>query len=635
MAIIHKLVDSGAEAYLPFLLAREREIRRKRSDNSDGSMSGGYAVKYELGDGIEGELRMVGNQSFVRLTINGGSRVGTKWVAFMFEPDTQYSDSNNTPTFDGPQESKRPIPPVFVMPDTGTEPIFDTSKFRYPVGSQYGPGSDEYPTIDGPQIQVGTVGEANDIRAEYISGLLKELSVEDRVGARSYPKPTKDKNGEYEYALNFGITFHKVLETKTITFPGTPPVTITNTYYRAWDTYTPANDVEVAHIKWFLDEKKPYIAAANATFAAAYAEWQAELAEWRATVLAEWEAKNVLEQVCPPYFKDLLGKQREGRSAQVAALYAEMRRGMGSLCIASRVLHPMYIPKEAPTEELAGPGTEWIEPGQSVPRHESVTTSYTLAIFPTCDGDGMRANTYVNAYPYASGGQNNPYISLSQGFGYIVNGTLYDKDRAVPGGTMRLMDQYQDWLESSRSPATGLVSFDLVYGNVPGEVYIALFEFYGYDFKTEQWMWSPSIDLLNTNPLRSCYTICFSYPDHEREAAYADRPDAMQQIAQVRSYAFLKHTKTPTGWSPAINVSAPQIVVSVSNVSLGDIPAVWCAVNGVQDWMLPASPDPNIAVDAAFMATSNPSTPGQVGSIGELKEWIHAQCLSRFNIPFN
>ena len=633
MAIIHKLVESGAEAYLPFLLARERVIRRQRSDGADGSMSGGYSVKYEFGD-ITAELRMVGNQSFVRLSVTGDVNVSRTWVAFMFEPDTQFSDSNNVPIFNGPQDSKRPTPPEFVTPDTGTEPVFDSSKFRYPTGGLV-PGSDEYPTIDGPQIEEGTVGEANDIRAEYISGLLKELSVEDRVEARSYPEPTKDKNGEYKYALNFGITFHKVLESNTFTIPGDPPVTITHIYYRAWDTYTPANDVEVAHIKWFLDEKKPYIAAANATFAAAYAEWQAELAEWRATVLAEWEAKNVLEQVCPPYFKDLLGKQREGRSAQVAALYAEMRKGMGSLCIASPALHPQYMPKEEPSEELAVTVAEWVGPGKYVDVSESWTSEYTIAIYPVCDGDRMRARTYVNAYPYSPpDAQNSPYVSLDQGFGYRVNGTLYDLDSSKPGATVRLLPQYQDWLESDRRPAQNVVSFDLLYGNVPGEVYIALFEFYGYDFKTEQWMWSPSIDLLNTNPLRSCYTICFSYPDHEREAAYADRPDAMQQIAQVRSYAFLKHTKTPTGWSPAINVSAPQIVVSVSNVSLGDIPAVWCAVNGVQDWMLPASPDPNIAVDAAFMATSNPSTPGQVGSIGELKEWIHAQCLSRFQIPF-
>ena len=74
MAIIHKLVESGAEAYLPFLLARERVIRRQRSDGADGSMSGGYSVKYEFGD-ITAELRMVGNQSFVRLTLNGGSNV--------------------------------------------------------------------------------------------------------------------------------------------------------------------------------------------------------------------------------------------------------------------------------------------------------------------------------------------------------------------------------------------------------------------------------------------------------------------------------------------------------------------------------------------------------------------------------
>lgn len=615
---VHKHIDGGHQ-WLSWALGRERALR--------GAGVSFVDQKYVMPDGAVVHIRINQQDSSVVLRSVG---VGTKWVAFTFEPDTQFSDSNNVPIFNGPQDSKRPTPPEFVTPDTGTEPVFDSSKFRYPTGGLV-PGSDEYPTIDGPQIYVGTVGEANDIRAEYISGLLKELSVEDRVGARSYPKPTNDKNGEYEYALNFGITFHKALETNTFVIPGDPPVTITNTYYRAWDTYTPANDVEVAHIKWFLDEKKPYIAAANATFAAAYAEWQAELAEWRATVLAEWEAKNVLEQVCPPYFKDLLGKQRSGRAPQVAALYAEMRRGMGSLCIASRVLHPMYIPKEAPTEELAGPGSEWIEPGQYVPRHESVTTSYAPAIFPTCDGDGMRASTYVNAYPYASDGQNNPYINLSQGFGYIVNGTLYDKDRAVPGGTMRLMDQYQDWLESPRSPATGLVSFDLVYGNVPGEVCIALFEFYAYDYMTEQWMWTPSVGLLNTNPLRSCYTICFSYPDHEREAEYANRP-VVGTVTQMRSYAFLKHTKTPTGWSPAISVSAPQINIDVTSMGRGGLPSVWCAVRGVQDWMLPAAPNLNTAVDAAFMAQLSAS--GQASTTTNLLGLIHAQCLSRFQIPF-
>lgn len=631
MAIIHKLVESGAEAYLPFLLAREREIRRKRSDNSDGSMSGGYAVKYELGDGIEGELRMVGNQSFVRLTLNGGSRVGTKWVAFTFEPDTQYSDSNNTPTFDGPQESKRPIPPVFVMPDTGTGPIFDTSKFRYPTGSQYGPGSDSFPSPDGPSIGAGELGKAWEQRRVHIVGLLKDVPNEEQYAARSAPTPDKDDDGNPKWALNLGITFHKALETNTYVIPGDPPVTITSQYYRVWDAYNPSNDVEAAHIEWYINERKPFIDASNAAFAAAYAAWEAAVAEWKATVLAEWEAKNVLSKVCPPYFKDLLKKQRSGRAPQVDALYAEMRRGMGSLCIASRVLHPMYIPKEAPTEELAGPGSEWIEPGQYVPRHESVTTSYTSAIFPTCDGDGMRANTYVNAYPYASGGQNNPYINLSQGFGYIVNGTLYDKDRAVPGGTMRLMDQYQDWLESPRSPAAGLVSFDLVYGNVPGEVCIALFEFYAYDYATEQWIWTPSVNLLDTNPLKSCYSICYSYPDHEREAEYANRP-VVGTVTQMRSYAFLKHTKTPIGWSPAISVSAPQINIDVTSMGRGGLPSVWCAVRGVQDWMLPAAPNLNTAVDAAFMAQLSAS--GQASTTTDLLGLIHAQCLSRFQIPF-
>lgn len=129
MAIIHKLVESGAEAYLPFLLAREREIRRKRSDNSDGSMSGGYAVKYELGDGIEGELRMVGNQSFISLRMV--ANIGFEWLSYpcKIAPVVFESAAHaTTPVEDGPIVEKLPFVPIPNVPPPPAPVLRQVSK---------------------------------------------------------------------------------------------------------------------------------------------------------------------------------------------------------------------------------------------------------------------------------------------------------------------------------------------------------------------------------------------------------------------------------------------------------------------------------------------------------------------------
>lgn len=617
MAIIHKLVESGAEAYLPFLLARERVIRRQRSDGADGSMSGGYSVKYEFGD-ITAELRMVGNQSFVRLTLNGGSNVfGNEWVAFFANANLQYTEANNVQTYQGPETSKRPVGPTMT-------PYPDPPLLPPPNPADY-PLSEYVDSATGVgYLQSAMVGIAKTARA-ILEPLVREYY-------DFFSPPDIDpvwKENQIQNALNNPGNGGGRDGIKSGGFNH-------DTGY-ATPIYTPGDDIRIDRLIWEVASGKAY-RSWNDGAKKHHESFEAAYAQWAATTLREWELKNLPSLACPPYYVELLPKQISGRTAQLAAFQGELLAGLNSLTVAIPALHPDYFPLESPTEPFATDSGYWTDVGVYASRpSESITREYLAPKFATC-GDAAQANVYVNAYASSVvGGVNSTgLVSKSQAYGYRVDGTAYTRDNGSPAMTTMPLASYEDWLDSPRTPLGSRVSFDLVYGDAPGKMCIALFEFYAYDYKTDQWMWTPSLPLLDNEPINSCYSICYSYPDHEREAKYTNRPEPTYgSCTEMRSYAFLVHQKTPTGWGAPTVVAAPQISLDVSEFGRGAMPHMWCATVGLQKWMTPAFPNPGTVVGKDFMSKATVTAPNPGGTMDEAMTWIHAQCLSRFNIPFN
>lgn len=651
MAIIHKLVDDGAEGYLPFMLARERVIRNRWGDSFKS-----HTIKYELGD-VTAELRMVGNQSFIRLEVGKGT-AGGEWVAYSAEPDLRVSVANRVGKTNGPEGTQRPVPPPYPQgAEAPVEPVFDISRFKIEGGGAH-PSFQDIPTS--PPVYENNYDEhyQNKYTTGEESGKRLRKLIEENPWFTPRPAPAvqvgawDDQANKYvvEYRLWDGVGRRFTVKMTEAQYDGQGGLILgPQPYLSVTYTYDPANDWYIQFVEWLMTDYFAYSQAFRGWLQsgeALYQQYQQTLIQWTNDVLKPWEAINLPSQVCPPYFTDLLPKQRSGRAAQIIALNNELAKGIKSISVFGPAMRPSYVPREEPQDPFVnGSGGEWIGPGVVDPitgirgpsRYDGTTSRVediiATSALDTCDATEP-AIRYTNAY---IGDMTQPLaVNTIQGFGQRLNGIIRRKEPEVPGGIVGTpMANYIDWIESERRVGQGTVSFDLLYGPSVGEVYIAMFEFYAYDAYTEQWQWIPTPSLLEYDwqPINQCYLTCVSYPDHDREAIYKNRPLHGTSTA-MRSRRFIKHTRSANGeWSDAITIQAPVITLDVTGQNYF-FPSMFVAVRGVQTWMLPKDPYPTTAVDAKFMAKQSISAPF-TGGYADTMTWLHAQCLSRFNIPFN
>jgi len=584
MPVIHKVIEGG-EQYLGWALARERVLR---------SQGGNRATKYDLGD-AEVEIRIVGNQSLVML--RDAQQMPRGWVAFPLFVQLEFSAVNAVDAYGGPQgEGERPIPPA---PPRGDDP---------PVYER--PGQDDFKAevleYEGPSLLAA-------FEAQLAARLPVFVQLNQGV---SEAEARLRLLGMREY---YGISSAGDNEAGM-------PVAL----------YSPADDWRLAVWQSEIDYQQQYAQwnAAAGSLQQAYLE---QLSVWTSTVLAEWEAKNLPSIVCPPYFVDLIARQRAGRASQIAALRHEIGQGLAVLPMFNPVMHPDYTPREAPSEPfvLGSKASQlaWRPDGsyEAIPASTS-GGNYAPAV-QTCgsvDFGVSYTNTYVPRF-----------ISNRQAFGYLVNGVVRTTEASAPPMAQATpLDFYGEWLQSPRSTATDPVSFDFFYGGQTGEVFFAMFEYEAYDYETDEWLWIPALELRNTQPLTSCYSICNAYPDHEREAAYTNRPALDRSVRAMRSHAFFKQSRTPAGsWSSPQAIAAAAIEVDLAAlIARGvspDLPDGICVLGGLMDWMLPQHPDPGSAVDAGHMASASiPETVSAVMSPNDFMHWLYAQCLNRFQISF-
>lgn len=592
MAIIHKVIEGG-EQYLGWALARERALR---------SQGGNRTIKYDLGD-AEVEIRVVGNQSFVTLR-ETGVQVSREWVAFPLFVQLEFSASNAVDTYDGPQGGEeRPTPPP--------QPV-----------------SDNTPTYEPPD-RADFKNEALDAQSGLSFGnATVQIAFSAQIAARApvYMEFQNVSQAEAE-ALMFSMRDYNGISSAGVDAGGSFAIA----------TYNPADDYRLASWQYEVDYRALH-ATWSAANAAKFEAYRVQLGIWNNTVLAEWEANNLPSNVCPPYFVDLIAKQRVGRAAQIAALHGEIAKGLAVLPMFNPAMHPAYIPKEAPAlpfvmGELAAQAVWNPDGGYDTNPSARVGNNYSPAV-KTC-GAVAFGTDYTNAYVPR-------FISHTQAFGYMVNGAVRTQEASTPPlARATPHPNYAAWLNSARAPAQFSVSFDFFHGTQAGEVYFALFEYEAYDYATDQWVWTPSNALLGTQPLTSCYSLCYAYPDHDREATYTNRPDHNNSVRAMRSHAFFKQVRTSDGlWSaPKAIAGAPISVdlatLSQSGVYAPSLPDGICVVNGVQDWMLPMFTHPQTAVSQEHLGgVTIPAGPSTISSSDEFMHWLYAQCLDRFQIAF-
>lgn len=599
MPIIHKIVEGG-EQYLGWALARERALRNQ---------GGNRSIKHDFGD-AEVEIRVVGNQSFVFVR-SAGIVVPREWVCFGFDPDLKFSAVNDVGTNNGPQGGQeRPTPPAH-------------------------PGCPDEITVTMPPDPTGYEPEEYD----RVSEASRVAAGQAAAAARLPLREAWEAAGSPSYPM--------------------PSVPVSNGIYKADETTAAYDSSRDYMLVWYRDAiaaHQEYLANVEACNAITAAH-QAALVVWTNTVLADWEAQNFPSQVCPPYFVDLLTKQRAGRAAQIAVLPGEIAQGMKGLVLFNPAMHPEYVPREEPAEPLYridGPDpfsqSAWVEPG----KYETAASTFTSGRVPpavgTCEAEGAASITVSNVYtgvrPYQypggvyAGHVSDLRISLSQAFGYTVSGTIRDKEKSAPQATATPVAVYDAWQASARHEGQYPVSFELFPGDQTGEAFFATFEFEVYDEATEMWQWMPTIQLVDVAPVNSCYSLCYSWPDTERNATYTNRPSFDQSVRAMRSTGFFKHTRTKDGvWSaPQTIVASPISVDLLPLVGLvygRALPAVICALRGLREWMLPKVTNYNTAVDLAHMAAARiPASVADLQAPEDFMHWLYAQCLSRFQIPF-
>lgn len=597
MPIIHKVVEGGGEQYLGWALNREKALRKQTGDR---------AIKYDLGD-AEVEIRIVGNQSFIFMRATG-VQVSDEWVAFQLYMQTEFSLSNAVETTNGPEGTEQPTGPT--PPTSGNPPILTKPNPADYEENSTGPNGETY--------QTGLVRAIHEVQKSARRPLLEQYYTLTSPNGSITPQQQNQIEATLQAQRNY----------KGVTWGGT------NEYGDGIPIYNPAKDYTIAYWQWEIDQFTATKAWEQAA-AAAMAAYQVELAAFIAGPLLQWQQQNYPSFVCPPYFLDLIGKQRSGRQLQINRLKAEQAMGMKALPVFNPVMHPQYIPKEQPLVPFFDGAGVWTPDGTYVPMPNSYTDGQFVPAVPTCGGT-VPGRTYVNGYDLVR-------MSLERAFGYVVNGTVRSIEASVPPlASVTNLSNYEAWLNSSRGPGGTSVSFDFFHGTQVAEVYFAFFEYEAYDFTSDLWVWTPSLSLLSNSPLISCYSLCYTYPDHERDATYSNRPDPIDGVRTMRSTGFYKQVRASDGtWSDLISVGGSPITIDLSPLTSSGavygyaLPDGVVALKGVKDWMLPVFPHPSLGVTEEYLGgVTIPASLATISNQDEFAHWLYAQCLNRFQIPF-
>lgn len=585
MAIIHKLVESGAEAYLPFLLARERVIRRQREDNPDGSMSGGYAVKYELGDGIEGELRMVGNQSFISLRM-GPQRSKPVVMAVFGRADLSYSDANwwQKISKQEPTYPKKPdIPPY--QPYKGSDPPDLPEPFVPPEVTYTHTGT--LPTTEGefPIANGGVSGSGADNYAEAIATAIA-ANAAAYEGYWGHPPPGPIATGVFTTSVTYNwvpVLFYDN------GMPMVSEATTTASYSYFPDAGTlPMMDYKRAYDAWFAADQ----VAAAAHDDAYYSSVGAIIDAWEAQVDALKDAWSG-PAVCATSIEELFSKIRNRRVTQSATVVAEMARGLKCLTVFTGSTRGVYIPKEEPASQYVGPvGTTGI----------GYTPSDQYCA-------GSKSVDQVSGVYVGNGGQAS-VVSTTRAYGYTVSGVIPAYPLLNESNSLFVNDApgYDVWINSNRVPGTRPNMADIMWGATRLAATVFLFDYYAWDNDAEQWAWMPSLGLRGIPAAAWCRPECNYLLDDRVPASVSG-----STVKKMRLRSVLRHSFADGAWSEPETVTISQAVRD--EFAINDIPEILnnesclpdfvTVLGGVAEWKTPRM---DIYPDDWITTASEPST---------------------------
>lgn len=635
MAIIHKLVEPGAEAYLPFLLARERVIRRRRENNAEGAMSGGYAVKYELGDNIVGELRMVGNQSFIRLTVGKAAGVS---VIYQRSSDTTWTDSNVVAIFDEPW-TEPPPQPIRVVPPPGT-PFTFTQEPPAWVDCGVGVPNWQNSWVGGTAAYNAAMAQAS---ASYAGAALEYYKL--TLGPNFKPEPgwlpAPSGVGAVGCATDPNEGFPRSI-------PGFVYAWSDGPFFDAWLAWYAISQAEAAAAE--------AIERANA---AAQIAWQQDM---RARSDALYAA------LISTYYSTA----RAQRGAQIAAVIAEQDKGLGSQIVSMTALRPGYVPQEVHKEpfftslgipEASGalPQQVWPFSGPgSAQMGNVVSVADASALYGEQVGIDMTDVMVGQSLLVNDIGFDRFRTSGARGYGYLMSGRMAKTNLAAESDNVQCAtaETYSDWYFSEREKTEDVkarnegfaepIKCDLIPPGQPGALYFAFFEFYAYDFKTDEWTWLPALFLQTSIPaLMRAHEDGIVYEpslNGHRETTYPNRPLLENSVTSIRTRKLMKQSVAMDGTVSAVEevrVDPPITwdLASYPGTVRDDLGDFIVMVEGAPKWALPVSAKYVLAelVADEFVVPElrKGIAPTDIDSIperGALTKSLFRTCLTRFNL---
>ena len=662
MAIIHKLVESGAEAYLPFLLARERVIRRQRSDNADGSMSGGYAVKYGLGDGIEGELRMVGNQSFIRLSLSAPKTNDELWIAYPFSMALQYSAANSwgKVSFDPPYPE-----------DPGPRPVRE--EIPYPTVNNRFSATDPTPADTPPPpptggcasegIPLATASEWFNIQdhdtAAISSAAAAMILASGRDAAflgRTFSLELID--GEYLNGGNALLGANDIAKTVTGSENFVVGNTCVTSYSRVFTWGGAISNLTSAlavarGMRQADDAWRAASEAAHAAWVAAYTVWEQKYTAW---VNAQ-NGNPPDPAVCYPAFFDFSSITKATRDQQAAAIGGEIAIGVRSLPVFNGAMRPQYVPLEWPADEFVngGPTPSWgmwtgRQGGAATYSTQAASiTGTTIADQGACDGTSP-GYSYVNVPARVS--DKRTWGTTKRTYGFAITHSVRGEEMGMalppPDNAIALSGSYSEWLASPRQktdPVAGRsksADFDLTM-HKSGKLRVMFFEFYAYD--GVQWAWVPSLKLRDISAGSDCitgYCTSVSRPGYGTGPPADGRYVRHMRVFAAKEYAFsppksaassgdLDWTEWSAGHDLAVaGASALSLDLTGLNFDCSALPDGVAVLYGLDAWAMPYRPTLSYATTKEHVATARvPADALASFDVIELTEWLVKQATDK------
>lgn len=623
MAIIHKLVESGAEDYLPFLLARERVIRKQREDNPDGSMSGGYAVKYELGDGIEGELRMVGNQSFIRLT-KGAAK---KWIALACNSVYRFSDANIIKVIQAP-EGTPPDAPVRPTPI-----IYPEFEYTAPTAGWV------TCNLSNPLCSAGVIGGTDRMSELYAEASAALTGVTLAYYAEVFPSIVFPP-GWAAPPSGLGPVACQLP-------PGGGPCD-----WEVWDFV----------YAWSAGPYYEAYTAWHAGLRAAQAQQEALDAAYSQALAAYQEAMRIYNEAIYAARKRAIdAATQEGRVNQIASVMAEQGTGLMSQLVSMAVLRPNYIPKETPIEEFCSftqsPGMGHTDIAQSFwakPDRVGVdgkgTFATGLSSLPNETEqigivlDDVYATAQVSIDDMLFDGF--PTMGAS-GFGYLVSGPMGMPINAATDAAnidIEPVASYPGWYFSERIAArdenkqlrTALlpISFDIIPPGAASAFYFVFFEFYAYDFVAAEWRWLPSLHLQTHHSAAMVYRSGAVHTSANFRVPDPNTPSLDASVQSIRSRLFIKQTVDASGVIAAPTeikvVDGERIQFDLANypgVTRADLSDFLTVAVGTSKWAEPVEPEPRTAIGKTDFQDFAATDPGSAFMLQ-----LHKSCMNKLQI---